>query len=99
MSQLIIDTQAGPITLHTGPTLNTVHEYSDDKSVRLVLSQGRRSNDRPIEEWCGHGKVVVEAIDPTTGNTYHNGTQVDLIELLTWVHKNLPGIWREISQS
>lgn len=61
---------------------DAVHEYSEGYGVEISNSQGEE----------GHGRLVVRAYNEGK----YNFTQVDLVELLTWVKKNLPAIWEEI---
>ena len=67
-------------------TLNGVTEYCEGMPVELIKTTGAYTPETEMDEWPGHGRMVIKA----KNEGGHNSTEVDLLELITWIKANHP---------
>ena len=70
-------------------------EYCEGFEVSIVNTRGEYSRGVPEKEWCGNGRLAIKAFNEAG----YNHTEVDLIELLTWIKDNKPEILDEVMRS
>ena len=80
----------------------TVHEYAEERPVEIVNLNKEQRLRYGKEPECVLSDVVYNAymeerlviLAKNEGGC--NCTEVDLIELLTWVKNNIPDVWNKI---
>jgi len=72
--------------------MENVTEYAEEYQVELVFTDGIYNTELPTASQKGYGRFVVKALNEGRCNC----TEVDRIELLTWVKMNKPEIWDDI---
>ena len=65
-----------------------IREYSDDFPVQIYKTDDYKTDDLKR-------RIVVAA----TNEGGHYGTQIDLIDLLEYVYKNMPNLWKSIERT
>lgn len=65
-----------------------VTEYCEEMNVELKGTNGHYTFGVPKEKWPGRGRLIIRALNESG----YNSTEVDLLELLTWLKENRPDI-------
>ena len=74
------------MTTHTATTMPGVSEYSDGLEVSLMQTSGVYCPGLPKEQWPGHGRLVIQALNEGGCSS----TEVDLVQLIEWLRANHP---------
>jgi hypothetical protein len=72
--------------------LDGVREYCEEMDVEIRATTGMYRIGLPDESCPGYGRLVVKALNEGG----YNSTEVDLLELLAWVKKNMPDVWSAV---
>lgn len=79
------------LIMNTETICHGVREYGEGYPVKIATTEGEWA-DAPKEQWRGHGRLVVSA----ENEGGYNGTEVDLLELLACVKREMPEVWASI---
>ena len=72
-------------------TCTGVREYSEAMPVTIMPGEGHWGSG-PKESWEGRGRLVVRAVNEGG----YNCTDVDLLELLSFVKQHMTAVWNSV---
>lgn len=74
--------------------LKGVTEYNEDLEVEITTTTGKygTGSGDSIESRKGYGRIVVKAYSECG----YASTEIDLLELLTYIKHKLPEIWNKV---
>ena len=66
--------------------MSGVTEYCERFQVSLKRTSGVHCYLLPEEQWPGHGRLVIQALNEGG----HSSTEIDLVQLIEWLRANRP---------